>query len=129
MSGTPGDAPGRDHRTPEDALEHDRAETSARIEALERDLAHVVAASELVPHDDEHDPEGATIAYDRAQLGAVLEQARQHLRAVDAALARVVAGTYGNCAACGQPIALERLAVRPATETCIRCAALVRRRA
>src|SRR3954451_11172773 len=92
------------------ALGRERAETLARIGALKNDLGEVIEASALVATDDEHDPEGATIAYDRAQLAAVLEQAQRHLAEIDAAFERVRSGTYGVCAACGASIPAERLA-------------------
>lgn len=43
------------------------------------------------------------------------------LRALDAALARVAAGTYGSCANCGETIALARLRVQPVAHMCLRC--------
>lgn len=44
------------------------------------------------------------------------------LRQIDAALARVEAGTYGTCLNCGDPISAERLAVLPAAPLCKTCA-------
>ena len=104
------------------ALLADRERTADRAAAMALDLDHVVAATALVATDDEHDPEGSTIAFDRAQLSAVLDQARRHLTEIDAALARLDGGTYGLCTRCGEPIGAERLLVRPATPTCIGCA-------
>jgi DnaK suppressor protein len=99
-----------------------RAETLAQIDALTREFDAVVAASESSNADDEHDPEGATIAFERQQVVALLAQARQRLADVDDALARAAAGDYGRCVQCGQEIAPERLAARPQARTCIRCA-------
>ncbi len=72
--------------------------------------------------DDEHDPEGATIAFERAQVTALLDQARRRLGDVDAALARWDEGSYGRCLSCGETIASARLEARPTATTCIRCA-------
>ena len=94
----------------------------ARVDALARDFDSVVESSESVADDDEHDPEGQTIAFERPQIAALLRDARAHLRDLDRAVARVDAGGYGTCGACGGPIAPERLAARPATETCVTCA-------
>ena len=69
--------------------------------------------------DDEHDPEGQTIAFERAQLAAVTEQARAQLEEVDAALVRVAEGTYGTCEECGRPIPAGRLEARPTARTCV----------
>ncbi|HEX6992666.1 MAG TPA: TraR/DksA C4-type zinc finger protein [Gammaproteobacteria bacterium] len=43
------------------------------------------------------------------------------LRAIEYALARIEAGSYGICRACGQPIAEERLRAIPETPLCIDC--------
>lgn len=43
------------------------------------------------------------------------------LRAVDAALARIKAGTYGICIDCGDNISVERLDATPVAERCIDC--------
>ena len=105
-----------------DDLTRTRAETLAHIAALTAEFDGVVAASASSNADDEHDPEGATIAFERQQLAALLEQARQRLADVDAALARAAAGDYGRCVECGREIAPERLAARPQARTCISCA-------
>jgi DnaK suppressor protein len=99
-----------------------RADTVEQIAALAADLAGIVAASTDVATDDEHDPEGATIAFERAQVAALLDQARARLADLDEAAKRLADGTYGVCERCGQPIAPERLAARPAARTCITCA-------
>ena len=103
-------------------LTRSRAGTLAQIEALTADFDEVVAASASSNADDEHDPEGATIAFERQQVAALLDQARQRLVDVDAALARAAAGDYGRCADCGREIAAGRLAARPHARTCIDCA-------
>ena len=104
------------------AVERDR--TLRRLNELTRDFESVVSASRDTNADDEHDPEGATIAFERSQIAALAHQARQHLDEVESALSRVSAGTYGLCEVCGRPIADERLDARPAARTCIRCATL-----
>jgi DnaK suppressor protein len=89
---------------------------------LQRDWTRIVESSTSVATDDEHDPEGATIAFERAQLETLLEQARSQLGDLDEATRRVQAGSYGICESCGERIASERLAARPAARTCISCA-------
>ncbi len=105
-----------------DALGAARAAAQAQVEALTREFDAVVAASRSSNADDEHDPEGATIAFERQQVAALLEQARRRLADVDAAVTAVEAGTYGRCESCGRPIGAERLAARPTARTCITCA-------
>ena len=101
----------------------DRCATVRRIDALAADIAAVVAAASDVATDDEHDPEGATIAFERARVGALLDQARSHLADIDEALVRIDHGRYGRCERCGGVIAAERLEARPVARTCIGCAA------
>ena len=43
------------------------------------------------------------------------------LRAIDAALARIVAGTYGICEDCGEPIDSQRLKAAPTATRCVEC--------
>jgi DnaK suppressor protein len=105
-----------------DPLGAERAAALAQIEALTREFDAVVAASRSSNADDEHDPEGATIAFERQQVVALLEQARRRLADVEAAIRSVEAGIYGICETCGRPIAAERLAARPSARTCIDCA-------
>ena len=105
-----------------DPLGEERAAALAQIEALTREFDEVVAASKASNADDEHDPEGATIAFERQQVVALLEGARRRLADVEAAVRNVEAGIYGICETCGRPIAAERLAARPAARTCIDCA-------
>ena len=105
-----------------DELARARAETLAQIDALTREFDEVVAASRSSNADDEHDPEGATIAFERQQVAALLEAARRRLADAEAALARRDDGSYGVCESCGNAIGAERLAARPAARTCITCA-------
>ncbi len=102
-------------------LTAERARVEHRLASLTHDFSEVVAASRDTNADDEHDPEGATIAFERAQVDALVRDARHRLEDVDAALRRLDEGTYGACDRCGRPIDPERLAVRPTARTCVRC--------
>jgi DnaK suppressor protein len=82
----------------------------------------VFAAAADVATDDEHDPEGTTIAFERAQVTALLERARRRVADLDDALLRLEAGDYGLCESCGGGIAPERLEARPSARTCMACA-------
>jgi RNA polymerase-binding transcription factor DksA len=104
------------------ALLHSKEQTEAEIATLDGELHGLFAASRDSNADDEHDPEGSTIAYERAQLTAVLDAARRHLADIDEALRRLEAGAYGICERCGRPIPADRLAVRPFARTCVGCA-------
>lgn len=108
--------------SPRDALHEARRVTLGRLAALTHDFDEVVAASRDTNADDEHDPEGATIAFERSQVDALVRQARRRLVEIDGALARVADGRYGDCERCGQAIASARLDARPEARTCIDCA-------
>jgi RNA polymerase-binding transcription factor DksA len=107
---------------PADVLAREREQTLHRLAVLTDDFDSVVAASRDTNADDEHDPEGATIAFERSQVGALVHQARDHLAEVDAALERLSSGSYGVCEVCGRPIAPARLEARPVARTCVACA-------
>lgn len=104
------------------ALGDSRATTERQIAALTRDFDEIVESSALSPPDDEHDPDGTTIAFERAQVASLLTQARRDLAALDDALDRIHAGTYGVCARCHGPIEPERLDALPAAPYCVACA-------
>ena len=103
-------------------LAEERARLLAWIESLQRNMTAIRDTSTWTSTDDEHDPEGATIAYERAQVRSFLDDAHRDLEALERAGARVDAGTYGACERCGKAIAPERLAALPAAATCIACA-------
>ncbi len=101
-------------------LREERAEVAARLATMTKDLESVFDASVDSNADDEHDPEGQTIAYERSQLSALIRAAHEHLARVEAALARLEQGGYGICEVCRQPIPTGRLEARPTARTCVR---------
>lgn len=103
-------------------LAAERTRTLERIAALNRDREGIMESTTSTGVDDEHDPEGATIAFERSQIDALLDQSRRHLSELDRAMRQLAAGAYGTCESCGAPIAAERLAARPTATTCIACA-------
>lgn len=101
-------------------------EERAATLGMERDLAtsfeDIVDAAKDSNLDDEHDPEGSTIAAERQLIAALGHSATERLGEIDAALARLDAGTYGDCVTCGGAIGEGRLEARPAAALCITCA-------
>ncbi|PZS23685.1 MAG: hypothetical protein DLM61_23645 [Pseudonocardiales bacterium] len=108
-------------------LNAERTSTLQRITSLTRQFDAIVESTVFTTNDDEHDPEGATVAFERAQVGALLAAAKRHLAAVDRAATRFLDGSYGVCERCGQAIPQERLAALPAVGTCIGCTSRNRR--
>jgi DnaK suppressor protein len=63
----------------------------------------------------------ATHVFEQQRDLALREKNEQHLAAVEAALARLEAGSYGTCVRCGRAIAPERLEAIPWAAHCIDC--------
>jgi RNA polymerase-binding protein DksA len=97
------------------------------LDSLTRDFDAMVASSQDTNADDEHDPEGATIGFERSQVAALVQQAQRQVDEIEAAYQRSDAGTYGRCETCGSEIGEDRLDARPTARLCIRCAASARR--
>ena len=99
-----------------------QGEVQARLAQLRGEWSELVGSSADTNQDDEHDPEGATIAFERSQLDALVNIAVDELADIEQAVIRLAAGTYGRCERCSELIGSERLDARPATRLCIRCA-------
>jgi DnaK suppressor protein len=108
-------------------LLEERHRTHDLVGSLQAELADIFDSARLVATDDEHDPEGSTIAFERSRVDALLQRATDHLAEIDGALDRIGDGRYGRCERCGDVIPPERLAARPASTTCVRCASPGRR--
>ena len=103
-------------------LEARAAASAARLDRLRRDRAAIVATVASDNVDDEHDPDGATLAWEREQLAALIADEQRTLAGVTDALARLEDGDYGRCEHCGGAIPDGRLAVRPHARRCVPCA-------
>jgi DnaK suppressor protein len=99
-----------------------REDALARIADLRRELDDVLESASSTTGDDEHDPEGATIAFERSQIAALSRHIRGHIEEIDGAFARLETGGYGRCERCGDAIGDDRLDARPTARTCIACA-------
>lgn len=101
----------------------ERVTAERRLTELERTFDELVAAADLEPPDDEHDPDGTT-AYERAQVISLAAATRARRDELDRALAAIDGGgRYGICERCGGPIGVERLEALPGTTRCVTCAA------
>jgi RNA polymerase-binding transcription factor DksA len=89
-----------------------RAELSARV----ADIDHVLQAPLSADFAEQAgDLEG------QESLEAMENAARREMQAIDAALKRIAAGTYGVCISCGQLIPEKRLAAVPTAMRCVSC--------
>ncbi|GAB3284317.1 TraR/DksA family transcriptional regulator [Microbacterium lacusdiani] len=103
-------------------LADERARAEAALRAHDAALEGLGAARSDSTADDEHDPEGATLADEWSRLTGLRAAALRELEALRAAEARLAQGTYGVCEGCGRPIPPGRLEVRPTATRCVACA-------
>jgi RNA polymerase-binding protein DksA len=105
-----------------EALLEERGRVEAAIQNLHDENPGTLAedAGEETAYDN-HLADTATETYDR-ELDYTLEENSEHVLAeIEAALKRVEEGTYGICANCGKPVAVDRLDALPWATLCIDC--------
>lgn len=93
--------------------------------------------AEIIALIDSHGDDSRPVELDQTRLGrlsrmdALQSQAmaketerrrHQELERIDHALKRLAEGDFGDCLACGEPIAPKRLAFDPSATLCIDCA-------
>lgn len=84
------------------------ATTAAELETLERRPAGSLT-------------EDAPVELATTVLARIEGQEKHELDEIEAALARIAAGTYGVCEGCGGAIPLARLRAMPAVRYCLAC--------
>ncbi|MDU0359918.1 TraR/DksA C4-type zinc finger protein [Rhizobium sp. 25PS6] len=94
-------------------LDQRRRELETRLQAIERDFEEP-----RNPDDDDR----ATERNNDEVLEELGEAGQKELLAVQAALDRIEAGTFGTCVKCGKPIGERRLDAVPHTPFCQSCA-------
>ena len=104
----------------EQRLRQAREQQASLVAAIDQ----MRTARSLTSADDEHDPEGSTVSLDQARDSALLVRTEQTLAELVAARERLVAGRYGRCEQCGDPIPDGRLRARPEARLCVSCAAV-----
>lgn len=107
-------------------ISEDRRAQVAQLEAAEAQLEAIRDARGAATADDEHDPEGGTLAAEWSRAEGRRADALRELERLDAAQARVEAGTYGTCVSCGRSIPAARMRVVPSATMCVECAAATR---
>lgn len=102
-------------------LEEERDRVRAAIDYLHKENPGSMEDEANERSLDNHLAETASVTLDR-EIDYTLEENSEHvLTAIEAALVRIEAGTYGRCERCGQEIAHERLRAIPYATLCIDC--------
>ena len=91
----------------------------ASLTATFDDLAEAADAS---PPDDEHDPEGHTIAFERSQLTGRRDGYLRVIAELAEAEGRLDDARSASCEECREPIPLERRLAVPTSTRCVACA-------
>ena len=111
-----------DYERTRERLECEIVAVRARLVALDVELGAIHTASIDANTDDEHDPEGSTIAFERARVASLRAKSGARLIELDQARLRLDSGCYARCTCCGAEISADRIAALPAVTTCISCA-------
>jgi len=107
----------------------DLAVARSALEAERQRLVEELAEAIVAPGQMTYGSQAAAASQVFAQQRdlALRDRAEQQLALVDAALARLEAGTYGVCLRCGLTIPPERLAALPWAAYCIDCQSAIGR--
>jgi DnaK suppressor protein len=107
------------------APEQLEAQRSALLKLREELTELIASATEGAKPVDLGEPIGRLSRVDAMQQQKILAAnrlaAQQRRRRVDAALERIDAGEYGECAGCGEDIEPRRIEAQPESAMCIRC--------
>lgn len=102
-----------------------RATLVAERDRLRAEVAEGIVAPDQMTYGSQ--AAAASQVFEQQRDLALREKNEGHLEAVEAAIARLDAGTFGTCIRCGRPIAPERLEALPWAAHCIDCQRIVGR--
>jgi RNA polymerase-binding transcription factor DksA len=102
-------------------LRERRAELAASVDARLHGQGPDRHAEAGLPRRAEETDDDAAAEAARHDDVAHLSRTAEELARVDAALARIAHGGYGECVDCGEPIGIARLAANPEAERCASC--------
>ena len=100
-------------------LETERGRVVGALENLRSENAGSMDDEVDESHFDNHLAETASVTTDREMDYSLEENEARLLAAIDAALGRLDAGTFGRCERCGESIESERLEALPWATLCI----------
>jgi len=100
-----------------------RQRLTERRDALKEQMETLSASAvEVVARTESRDRSQGTP--DVELRGHLADRESAEIRELDAALARIDAGTYGECESCGDPIGQPRLSAVPEARLCLMCSGL-----
>ncbi len=102
-----------------DTLESERVRLQAAIGGVNHEGSLEEETGDLSIGSDDHIADSATDTYMRELDDGLEENAEHLLDEVNAALARLDAGTYGKCSKCGREIPEARLQAIPWASLCL----------
>jgi DnaK suppressor protein len=102
-------------------LEAERDRLRAEVEGLERAGQETLSDATGENNYRDHMADQGTATFVRELDMTLEDNVRELLAQVERALARIDAGTYGECQRCGEFISESRLEAVPAAEFCIAC--------
>lgn len=115
--------PGEDPWTDVEVAEV-RAELEAEATALRKEIGqseYEIAERDLVTQAGDDEADASSKLAQREHELALTQNTRELLDQTEHALARIDAGTYGECESCGKPIGKARLQAFPRATLCVEC--------
>jgi DnaK suppressor protein len=101
--------------------EHFKRLLESRILETERTIANSEQEIREISARQADNTDQAAAEYERQTLAHKAAVARQTLQNLRQALERIVQGTFGQCAECGNDIESRRLEAIPSARYCLRC--------
>ncbi|MFC4059898.1 TraR/DksA family transcriptional regulator [Planomonospora corallina] len=108
----------------EEELEEVRQRLTAEIEELTAEIARAeseIAAGDVTDGAGDDQADAGARTYAREREIALTLNSRDLVAQNERAIARIDAGTYGECESCHQPIGKERLQAFPRATLCVAC--------
>lgn len=103
------------------ASESVQRELEAERDALKSQLSELGFGDTRLSYDSNF-ADSSQVTAERGEAAAHAASLQDALDEVEHALAKLAAGTYGNCENCGNPIPQARLEAMPAVRLCMSCA-------
>jgi DnaK suppressor protein len=100
-------------------LEADVARLESEIRAAETEIGALLREGGEGAGNDQADVGSNT--FERDHEMSMAKNARASLEAVESAIQRIDAGTYGSCESCGKPVGKMRLQAFPRATLCMEC--------